>query len=109
MEQWLLMALYAAMIVVALVGGYVLARRVQRLETPSEALAEARLEGQRILTRAEEEARAKAEHYRDREDATLEHRRVEMGSQEGRLAQRESTLEQRAGNLAQREELVLAR
>lgn len=109
MEQWLLMALYAAMIVVALVGGYVLARRVQRLETPSEALAEARLEGQRILTRAEEEARAKAEQYRDREDATLEHRRVEMGSQEGRLAQRESTLEQRAGNLAQREELVLAR
>jgi ribonuclease Y len=109
MEQWLLMALYGAMIVVALVGGYVLARRVQRLETPSEALAEARLEGQRILTRAEEEARAKAEQYRDREDATLEHRRVEMGSQEGRLAQRESTLEQRAGNLAQREELVLAR
>ncbi len=109
MEQWLLVSLYAAMIVVALVGGYVLARRIQRLETPSEALAEARLEAQRILARAEEEARSKAEEYRDREDATLEHRRVEMGSQEGRLAQREATLEQRAGNLAQREELVLAR
>jgi ribonuclease Y len=109
MEQWLVGALGAAALVIVFVSGYVLARRLQRVETPSEALAEARLEAQRILTRAEEEARAKAETYRDREDATLEHRRVEAGSQESRLVQREATLEQRAGNLAQREELVLSR
>ncbi len=109
MEQWLLVALYVAVTVVAFVGGYVLSGRIQRVETPSEALAEARLEAQRILARAEEEARTKAEVYRDREDATLEHRRVEMGSQEARHVQREATLEQRAGNLAQREELVLTR
>jgi vacuolar-type H+-ATPase subunit H len=84
MEQWLLVALYVAVTVVAFVGGYVLSRRIQRVETPSEALAEARLEAQRILARAEEEARTKAEVYRDREDATLEHRRLEMGSQEAR-------------------------
>ena len=60
MEQWVLVALYVAMTVVAFVGGYVLSRRIQRVETPSEALAEARLEAQHILTRAEEEARTKA-------------------------------------------------
>jgi ribonucrease Y len=109
MEQWLVGALAAGALVIVFVAGYVLARRLQRVETPSEALAEARLEAQRILARAEEEARSKAEEYRDREDATLEHRRVEMGSHESRLAQREATLEQRAGNLAQREELILAR
>lgn len=109
MEQWLVGALAAGALVIVFVAGYVLARRLQRVETPSEALAEARLEAQRILARAEEEARTKAEEYRDREDATLEHRRVEMGSHESRLGQREATLEQRAGNLAQREELVLTR
>ena len=109
MEQWLVGALGAAALVIVFVSGYVLARRLQRVETPSEALAEARLEAQRVLARAEEEARTKAETYRDREDATLEHRRVEAGSQESRLVQREATLEQRAGNLAQREELVLSR
>ena len=109
MEQWLVGALAAAAMVIVFGIGYAIARRLQRVETPSESLAEARLEAQRILARAEEEARTKAEAYRDREDATLEHRRVEAGSQESRLAQREATLEQRAGNLAQREELVLAR
>ncbi len=109
MEQWLVGALVAAAMVIVFVSGYAIARRLQRVETPSEALAEARLEAQRILARAEEEARTKAEAYRDREDATLEHRRVEAGSQESRLVQREATLEQRAGNLAQREEMVLTR
>ena len=109
MEQWLVGALVAAAMVIVFVSGYAIARRLQRVETPSEALAEARLEAQRILARAEEEARTKAEAYRDREDATLEHRRVEAGSQESRLVQCEATLEQRAGNLAQREEMVLTR
>lgn len=72
-------------------------------------MADARLEAQRMLGRAEEEARAKAEAYRDREDATLEHRRLEQLAAEERLVQREQTLEQRAANLAQREQLLIHR
>jgi len=109
MMQWLLAGLVVAVVGLAVIAGYMLSRKGTRQETPDEVLADARLEAQRILARAEEEARAKAETYRDREDATLEHRRVEIGSQESRLAQREATLEQRAGNLAQREEMILAR
>lgn len=109
MMQWLVAALVLAVIALAFMAGYVLSRRGAREATPDETLGDARLEAQRILARAEEEARSKAEAYRDREDATLEHRRVEVGAQESRLAQREATLEQRAGNLAQREELILAR
>lgn len=74
-----------------------------------ELLGDARLEAQRVLTRAEEEGRAKAEAYRDREDAELEHRKVESSALEQRLGQREITLEQRAANLAQREELLIER
>jgi ribonuclease Y len=75
--------------------------------TAEEVVGEARVEAQRTLARAEEEARAKAEAYRDREDATLEHRRIEISSLEDRLLQREATLEQRAANLAQREERLI--
>ena len=106
--QWVIPAVVAAVVVLAFAAGTLLARKgVATQQTPEELIAEARLEAQRILARAEEEARAKAETYRDREDATLEHRRVEIGSQEERLAQREATLEQRAANLAQREELIM--
>ncbi len=107
--QWLLAGLVVAVVGLAVIAGYMLSRRGSRQATPDETLGDARLEAQRILARAEEEARSKAETYRDREDATLEHRRVEIGSQEARLAQREATLEQRAANLAQREEMILAR
>ncbi len=74
-----------------------------------EVVSKARLEAQRVLTRAEEEARAKADAYREREDAALEHRRLEATAVEERLTQREDTLEQRAANLAQREELLIER
>jgi ribonuclease Y len=109
MMQWLLAGLIVAVVGLAVIAGYVVARRTNRQATPDEMLGDARLEAQRILARAEEEARSKAETYRDREDATLEHRRVEIGSQESRISQREATLEQRAANLAQREEMILAR
>ncbi len=69
----------------------------------------ARREAQRILSRAEEESRARAEAYREREEAQLDHRRVELSAAEERLVQRERTLEQRASNLAQREQLILQR
>ena len=98
-----------------LVSGFILARnRVRRSKATADSTAEsviakARQEAQQLLSRAEEEGRAKAEAYRDREDATLEHRRLEMKSSEDRLNQREQTLEQRAGNLAQREQMLIHR
>jgi ribonuclease Y len=107
MEQVLLIALVVAVILLSFVAGRALSRKSEKSEIPEQVLGDARLEAQRILARAEEEARAKAEVYRDREDATLEHRRVEMGSHEDRITQREATLEQRAANLAQREDMVL--
>jgi ribonuclease Y len=98
-----------------LVSGFILARnRVRRSKATADSTAEsvvteARQEAQLLLARAAEEGRAKAEAYRDREDATLEHRRLEMKSSEERLNQREQTLEQRAGNLAQREQMLIHR
>ncbi|NIA25648.1 MAG: ribonuclease Y, partial [Gammaproteobacteria bacterium] len=68
-----------------------------------------RIEAQEMLSRGEDEARAKADAYREREDAALEHRRIELKSSEERLSQREQTLEQRAANLAQREQILIRR
>ncbi len=102
-------------VVVGIGFGYLVARlaiqRRRELETVSaeDGVTSARLEAQRILTKAEEEARAKAEAYREREEANLEHRRLEISSIETRLAQREETLDQRASNLAQREKMLIER
>jgi ribonuclease Y len=86
-------------------------RQRQRLASgdAEHLVAEARRKAQEVLGRAEDEARAKAEAYREREEANLEHRRLEVGSLEQRMAQREATLEQRASNLAQRESMLLSR
>ncbi len=78
-------------------------------ETAEDILATARLEAQRLLTSAEEQGRARAEAYREREEAALEHRLLEASSLEARLAQREETLDQRAANLAQREQMLIAK
>jgi ribonuclease Y len=109
------MAIAIAAVVLGLVVGGALGvawqrRRTGRAGTTAEGVvSEARLEAQRLLSRAEEEARAKAEAYREREDVSLEHRRLELASSEERLAQREATLEQRAANLAAREQLTIDR
>ncbi|MEZ5175967.1 MAG: ribonuclease Y [Acidimicrobiia bacterium] len=94
---------------VFLVGLYLGRKLVRQPQAPEEILADARIEAQRILARADEEGRAKADTYRDREEATIEHRKVEIDSHEDRLTQREATLEQRAHNLAQREEMAIER
>ncbi len=110
MEQVLdLLVPGAVVAAVFLVGLFVGRLLVRTPPAPEEILSDARIEAQRILARAEEEARAKAEAYRDREEATLEHRRVEMGSMEERFVQRAATLEQRSANLAQREEMAIER
>ena len=103
----------ALAVVIAGGGGFLIATRFARSSDSDpdsqDAVSEARLEAQRILTRAEEEGRARAESYRDREEAALEHRKVEVETIESRLTQREETLEQRASNLASREQLLLER
>ncbi|MFZ0492514.1 MAG: Rnase Y domain-containing protein, partial [Acidimicrobiia bacterium] len=83
--------------------------RASAESTAEGMVAKARLEAQELLSRGEEEARAKAEAYREREEAALEHRKIELNSSEERLGQREQTLEQRASNLAQREQLLISR
>ena len=100
---------------IGLISGFLVFRmRTQRSNANADTSAEsvvlqARQEAQQLLGRAEDEGRAKAEAYREREEAALEHRRLEMKSSEGRLNQREQTLEQRAGNLAQREQMLIHR
>ncbi len=108
MDQALNLLIPGLVVAGMFVAGLLVGRRiVKQPPAPEEVLGDARMEAQRILARAQEEARALADTYRDREEATIEHRRVEMGTMEGRIEQREATLEQRAANLAQREELVI--
>ncbi|MBI5158216.1 MAG: ribonuclease Y [Acidimicrobiia bacterium] len=77
--------------------------------TAEQMLREARRDAQRVLEGAEREARATAEAFREREEAALDHRRLELESLEERSLQREATLEQRAANLAQRETNLIER
>ena len=100
----------AALAVGFVLGRVVLRRGYARSGRDAEMmLAEARIESQRVLERSEGEARARAETYREHEEASLSHRRVEVEAQEARIMQREATLEQRAANLAQRETIIVDR
>ena len=116
LTEAILGALAAALLLLVAGGlGYWLSRGRDRRAPEGDdrnaetVLTEARLEAQRLLARAEEEARAKADAYREREEAELEHRKLEAQSLEDRINQREHTLEQRASNLAQREQLLIHR
>jgi ribonuclease Y len=84
-------------------------RRKASVIDDDDPVGNARVEAQRILARAEEEGRARADSFRQREEAALEHRRVEVDAIETRLGHREGTLEQRAANLAQREQILIQR
>jgi ribonuclease Y len=101
--------------VVAVVIGLLAGRAYQRRHQSraavdaEELMGDARRRAQETLSRADEQARDKAQAFREREEAALEHRRLEIGVHEQRLEQREATLEQRASNLAQRETLLLSR
>ena len=100
---------------VALVVGVVIGRAAQRRHqarasgVATDVMTEARGRAQQLLDRAEDEALAKAEAFREREVTALEHRQLDADAHEERLAQREATLEQRAANLAQRESLLMER
>ncbi|GMQ92912.1 MAG: ribonuclease Y [Acidimicrobiia bacterium] len=108
MEQMLSLLIPGLVLTGIFLGGLLIGRRfVKTPPAPEDVLADARMDAQRILVRAEEDARTLADTYRDREDATIEHRRVEIDSKISTLDQRAATLEQRAANLAQREELLI--
>lgn len=93
-----------------LIARLTIARRREKESVSAEdSVAEARLEAKTILAKAEDEGRAKAEAYREKEEEGLAHRRLELSNLESRLTQREETLEQRASNLAQREQLLIDR
>ncbi|MBT8214382.1 MAG: ribonuclease Y, partial [Acidimicrobiia bacterium] len=98
-------------LITGLLGGTVWQRRrtSRSAGRAADIVSNAQREAQRLLTKAEEESRAMAEAYREREDASLEHRRIEVGALEERLTQREETLEQRGVNLTQREEMIVDR
>jgi ribonuclease Y len=95
--------------------GYLLSRELMRRRnqvdgvSAEEAVSSARMEAQRILAKAEEEGRARADSFREREEANLEQRSLDAANLEARLAQREETLEQRASNLAHRETMLIER
>ena len=115
MDNTVVIGLTVLGVAVGLGFGYLLARlgsarRKERdVHSAEDLVAAARLDAQRILGSAEEEARAKAEAYREREEADLAHRKLEMSNLEIRLAQREETLEQRASNLTHREKMLIDR
>ncbi|HLF44394.1 MAG TPA: ribonuclease Y [Acidimicrobiia bacterium] len=115
MDNPLAIGLSVLGLVIGLGFGYLLARLsvTRRREkggvSAEDAMTSARLDAQRILAKAEEEGRAKAETFREREEANLEHRRLEASNLESRLAQREETLDQRASNLAHREKMLIDR
>ncbi|MDK1010134.1 MAG: ribonuclease Y [Actinomycetota bacterium] len=108
MEQTLSLLIPGLVVSGVFLGGLLVGRRLIKIPpAPDEIISDARVDAQRILARAEEDARALADTYRDREDATLEHRRVEIDAKSSTLEHRAETLEQRGANLAQREELVI--
>ena len=99
--------------VVAVVVGLIIALiRVRIGGSPANAedkVAEARLEAQRILARAEEDARARSEERRIAEEAELGRQRELVEVQRARTVQREERLDQQAANLEERERLLIER
>jgi ribonuclease Y len=99
--------------VVAVVFGLIIALiRVRIGGSPAnveDKVAEARLEAQRILARAEEEARARSEERRIAEEAELGRQRESVEVQTARTVQREERLDQQASNLEERERLFIER
>ncbi len=115
METAVVIGLSVLGVVIGLAFGYLLARvlntrKVERDAGSAEALlGNAQVEARQIIAKADDEGRAQAQAYREREDATLETRRAELSNLESRLGAREETLEQRASNLAQREKMLIDR
>lgn len=115
MENAVVIGLSVLGVAIGLAFGYLIARvlatRKQQLDvvTSEELLSTAQIEARQIRANADEEGRAQADVYREREEAGLDNRRAELTNLESRLGAREETLEQRASNLAQREKMLIGR
>jgi ribonucrease Y len=102
-------------VAIGLAFGYLLARLSTAHKQEKDAgsaddlLSNAKTKAREILANADDEGRAQAAAYREREEAGLENRRAELTNLESRLGAREETLEQRASNLAQREKMLIDR
>lgn len=107
-------ALIVALVVtvVVVIVGLIIALirvRVGGAATVEDKVAEARLEAQRILARAEEESRVRAEERRAVEEEALARQKESMEARGRRILQREETLDQQATNLEERERLLIER
>ncbi|MGB8362201.1 MAG: hypothetical protein WCE80_12465, partial [Acidimicrobiia bacterium] len=73
-------------VVIGLAFGYLVARlavarrREREGLDAEEKVTSARIDAKKILAKAEEEGRAKAEAYREKEEEALAHRRLELGT-----------------------------
>ncbi len=98
--------------VVVVIVGLIIALirvRVGHAANPEESLAEARLEAQRILARAEEEARVRSQEKRVVEEEALARQRESIEARSGRMLQREERIDRQAANLEERERLLIER
>ena len=107
-------ALIVALVVtvVVVIVGLIIALirvRVGGAANVEDKVAEARLEAQRILARAEEESRVRAKERRAVEEEALARQKESIEARGRRILQREETLDQQATNLEERERLLIER
>lgn len=98
--------------VVVVIVGLIIALirvRVGGAANLEDKVADARLEAQRILARAEEEARVRSEEKRAVEEEALGRQRESIEARTRRVLQREERLDQQAANLEERERLLIER
>lgn len=110
-SQFVLIVALVVVVVVVIVGLIITLIRVRvgGSSPVEDKVAEARLEAQRILARAEEEARARAEERRVVEEETLARQREMVEARGRRTLQREERLDEQAANLEKRERLLIDR
>lgn len=109
-SQVALVVSLVATVVVVIVGLIIALIRVRvGGANVEDKVAEARLEAQRILARAEEEARVRAEERRAVEEEAMTRQRESIQGRTRRILRREERLDQQASNLEERERLLIER
>ena len=110
-SQVALIVALAVTVVVVIVGLIIALIRVRvgGAANLEDKVAEARLEAQRILARAEEESRVRSEEKRAVEGEAMSRQRESIEARNRRVMQREERLDQQAANLEERERLLIER
>lgn len=110
-SQVALIVALAVTVVVVIVGLIIALIRVRvgGASNVEDKVAEARLEAQRILARAEEEARVRSEEKRAVEEEAMARHRESVEARTRRVMQREERLDRQATNLEERERLLIER